>query len=144
MSTQFVYKLACLTSPTEQHYTQYKKSMRKYIWEGKKPKIAYDTLISSVPDGGMKLVDLEHKDNALKIQWIKRIKKNDSLSNIAYHFLPKIGELIWKCNLHHDDVKRVMPTENFWQNVLRAWCRFNYSEKYDLNSILHSILWFNS
>ena len=129
MSSQFVYKLACLRSPTKVQYDRYKKSIRKYIWEGKNPKIAYDTLISNVSNGGMKLVDLEHKDNALKIQWIKRIKINESLSNIAYYFLPKIGDLLWKCNLHYNDVKNIMPKDNFWQDVLSAWCKYNFSEK---------------
>ncbi len=144
MSSQFVYKLACLTSPTELQYNRYKKSIRHYIWNGKNPKISYNTLISSIPDGGMKLVDLEHKNNALKIQWIKRIKDNISLANLAYYFLPKIGELIWKCNLHYNDVKSIMPKENFWQNVLIAWCKFNFSKKLELNSILNSIIWLNS
>ncbi len=144
MSSQFVYKLACLSSPTKVQYDRYKNCVKNFIWEGKPSKIAYDTLVSCRTDGGMKLVDLEHKDNALKIQWIKRIKSNGSLANLAYSFLPKIGELLWKCNLHYTDVPKVMPKGNFWQNVLSAWCKYNFSPATELNSVLNSIIWFNS
>ena len=144
MSSQFVYKLACLNSPTNDHYNQYKKTIRNFIWEGKNPKIAYSTLISSISEGGVKLVDLERKDKALKIQWIKRIKTNNSLANLAYYFLPDIGELLWQCNLHPADVKSIMPKENFWQNVLSAWCTYNFSIASNLNSVLNSLLWYNS
>ncbi len=92
----------------------------------------------------MKLVDLEHKDNALKIQWIKRIKSNESLSNIAYYFLPNIGDMIWKCNLHYNDVANIMPKDSFWQNVLSAWCKYNFSNKIDIRAILESVIWYNS
>ncbi len=144
MSSQFVYKLACLNSPNEDQYNRYKTSVRNFVWEGKTPKIAYSTLTSGIDDGGVKLVDLEHKDNALKIQWIKRIQKNESLANLAYYFFPQIGEFIWKCNLQHEDVKTIMPKESFWRDVLSAWCKFNFSPKLDLESVLNSIIWFNS
>ena len=62
MASQFVYKLSCLNSPTEDQHKEYKARTREYLWDEKAPKIAYDTLTSSIEHGGFKLIDLKKKD----------------------------------------------------------------------------------
>ena len=144
MSSQFVYKLACLDSPSDSLCDNYKKKITQYIWEGKSPKIAYNTLICSRPEGGLKLVDIKKKDKSMKIKWISRLKHSESLASIAYYFLPDIGEKIWECNLCYTDVTKILTKHSFWRDVLMSWCSYNYQQKTDLNAILNSIIWFNS
>ncbi len=144
MSSLFVFKLSCLDSPSDTQYEKYKEVIRDYIWDGKTPKIAYSTLISPRNQGGLKLVDLQKKDSALKIQWIKRLSKNENLAALAYYFLPKAGELIWECNLHSKDIKHVMLNRGFWYNVLCSWSNHNFSKKTEKNEIMNSIIWYNS
>ena len=144
MSSQLIYKLSCMESPTEEHYKKYKLTTRNYPWDGKNAKIAYNTLTCSIEHGGFKLVDLKKKDAALKIQWVKRITKNKKVAQLAYYFLPGLGEILWECNLHHRHVEGFMPKNNFWYDVLVSWCKFNFIEQEDINSIMNSVIWLNS
>ncbi len=144
MSSQFIYKLVCLESPSTAHYERYKKIIRNYIWEGKTAKIAYETLVAPPKDGGFKLIDLQKKDQALKIQWIRRLEKNEKLAALAYNFLPNVGTLIWQCNLHAKHVIHFMPKRGFWYDVLSSWCAYNFCSKTTINDIINEIVWFNS
>ena len=104
-------------------------------------------MISATKSGGLKLVDLKKKDAAMKIQWIKRIRKNETLSELAYYFLPGLGDKLWECNLKCTDMKHFMTKHSFWHDVLYAWCQYNYqpSEKIeDIEIIMNSIIWLNS
>ncbi len=144
MSSQFVYKLACLNSPAKDICDKYRQKITGYIWEGKTPKIAFSKLTCNREQGGLKLVDLLKKDRSMKIKWISRLKNSESLANIAYYFLPDIGEKVWECNLHPNDVPIILTKESFWRDVLTAWCHHNYECKTDLNAVLKSVIWFNS
>ena len=62
------------------------------MWDGKKSKIAKNTLIQDIDKGGLKLCDYEIKVSALKLTWVKRLTD----SQIAN----------WK----------ILPTEFFGQN----------------------------
>ncbi len=71
-------------------------------------------------DGGLKLIDIRKKDYAIKIQWIKRIKENREIANLAYHFLPNVGEIIWKCNLKDIHLKDISTYDGFWLDVFKS------------------------
>ncbi len=144
MTSQFIYKLSCLNSPTEDQYKEYKQVIRTYLWDERSAKIAYDTLTCSSEHGGFKLIDLKKKDSALKIQWIKRIAENKKLATLAYYFLPGVGDILWKCNLNPVHVTKFMPEHNFWYDVLVSWCKYNYEELDDIDSIMNCIIWLNS
>ncbi len=62
MASQFIYKLSCLNSPTDDQYKEYKQVIRTYLWDEKSAKIAYDILACSPEHGGFKLIDLKKKD----------------------------------------------------------------------------------
>ncbi len=144
MASQFIYKLSCMDSPTEEQYKEYKSITRNYLWDEKSSKIAYDTLTCSQEHGGFKLIDLKKKDSALKIQWIKRIAENKKLASLAYYFLPGLGPMLWKCNLNFKHAAKFMSVQNFWYDVLVSWCKYNFEELENIDSIMNSIIWLNS
>ena len=47
-----------------------------FIWEGKPAKIKRKTIISDISQGGLRIMDFEVMNKALKIAWIKRITEN--------------------------------------------------------------------
>lgn len=47
-----------------------KAMVRAYVWSGKRPKIAYDTLIQKIELGGLRLADLETRVKASYVQWV--------------------------------------------------------------------------
>ena len=145
LASHFVYKLSALRSPTNEQIDEFNKLIINYIWNGKQPKIKFDTLKGKKNQGGLKLVDIEKKDMSLKIQWVNRILKNDTLyTKLVYYFLPKIGPLIWQCNLHKSDIDYLMPRKSFWKDVLIAWCSINFKSPVNLDEIENTILWYNS
>lgn len=57
-------------------FKEIKAMVREYIWCGKKPKIAYDSLIQKTELGGLKLVDFETRVKASSVQWVRRLTTN--------------------------------------------------------------------
>ncbi len=143
-SSQFVYKLSCLSSPSKKHCDQYDKLVKDFIWGERRAKISYDVLQTAKCDGGLKLCNIFKKDLSMKTQWIKRIAENESLSKLAYYFLPKIGDKIWECNIEDKDVSIVMPKPSFWRDVLTAWSKANYSYPSSFEQAYNAVLWYNS
>lgn len=52
---------------------EYSKILQEFIWDGKRSKIAYKTLILPITQGGLKLIDLDTRIQANMLQWIRRI-----------------------------------------------------------------------
>ncbi len=50
--------------------------IHNFIWEGKTAKIAQNTLIKNIDQGGVKLCHYPTKVKALKLSWIKRLYNN--------------------------------------------------------------------
>ncbi len=53
-------------------FKEVKAIISYFIWDGKLSRIAYEVLIQSVGNGGLKLMDIETKVRSLKAVWIKR------------------------------------------------------------------------
>ena len=60
-----------------------------FLWDGKRAKIAKNTLCSLKEDGGIGLANLELKDKALKAQWVFKAALNDYVQNLADVLLKK-------------------------------------------------------
>ena len=73
VTSQFVYKLMSLPTPSEAFFKAYKKIVTDYLWDEEVHSIRYSKLIQNYNDGGLKLVDLELKDKVLKASWVSRI-----------------------------------------------------------------------
>ena len=52
--------------------------------------------------------------------------------------------MIWKCNVKDIHLEAISDYNGFWSDVLKAWCKLNYSRKDNLTDILDSIIWYNS
>ena len=56
---------------------QIQKIQKKFIWNGKKPKIKHTALINEHQDGGLKDVDIEAKMRSLQLGWVRRLFVDD-------------------------------------------------------------------
>lgn len=56
--------------------TEVKKIASSFIWEGKKSKIAYSTIIQPTSGGGLKVMDLESQIKVYLLSWIRKILNN--------------------------------------------------------------------
>ena len=95
-----------------------------FIWEGKPAKIKRKTIISDISQGGLRMMDFEIMNKALKIAWIKRITKN---VHPAWKIIPefaaaKYGDLSFQIKCQYD-IKHfnldILPP--FYHTLLKYW-----------------------
>ena len=68
----YVYLLQVNPSPNEKHINKFHKFIESFLWPGQhtRPKLSLRQLQAQKKNGGLKLVDLRHKDVAIKIDWL--------------------------------------------------------------------------
>ena len=148
----FLHRMMSLPSPHQMFYKIYKNMILDFVWEGKSHKIAYNKLVQDNSRLGLKLVDLQTKELALKATWPVRWMKKAQLFPEQYnwifeHLLIK-DRRVWECNLSKVD-RQGWAGENCISSVLhiwRAWCTYNYNpeEGTNLEGILNANIWANS
>ena len=132
IASLFVHKMMVLPNLTQEFLKQMEESIESFIWNGRKPKIPLKVLQMSKKSGGLKLVNLKRKEQALKLTWINIIKLDEQIANLAYCALCfDIKEEIWWCNLKHTDVDAMFPKcgNKFWLDVLKAWRIFQQARE---------------
>ena len=142
-----VYKMYVLPSLTSGIIKKLDNLVTKYLWNGRKPKIALETLQNSTTYGGLKLVNFKTKEESLKACWIQYLDQNPYLAEIAYtNLCPTLRQEIWKCNISSKDIMKTF-TDSFWREVLLAWEKLNYVPKENINTssqMATQVIWYNS
>lgn len=139
----FVYCLSVLPRLPWVFFDKFTAIIRRFLWNGGRPKIALEKLYTPKEMGGLKLTNLMKKDIALKTQWVAICKDNFSIRNIANQFLPAIGQDLWFCNFSSDHVIHFME-ESFWRDVAYSWAQSYYFMPSNVSQIIAQSLWFNS
>ena len=143
IASLFVYKMMVLPSIPDTIVKKIDNIIRSFLWDHKKAKISYKILQNPKKEGGLNLVNIKNKDKALKTTWPQILKEEQEYSKMVYGFLrcTEIGEDIWRVSLEKTDVKNLKIKNQFWENVLEAWCEYNY---YLDRRIDNQIIWYNS
>ena len=124
----FVYYITVMMDLSPKDVHRINKKIHNFLWKGKKRgRVAFGTLQCAIEDSGLKLINLEAKQDMLKIAQI--FKLENSLFKIMYEALhiKKLCCLIWKCNLSTKDVPRLFTTQSYWVELLRSWSKINYT-----------------
>ena len=145
VSSLFTYRLAVLPKIPTVFISEYNEVVQNFIWKGRKVKIPFKVLQGNKKEGGLRLVDLDIKDKALKVQWVFRVIKDELLRTLAYNMLDnKIGDLIWEVNLNKKDIKFLSKNEGFWIDVFEAWSEWTYEDPKTREHVRNQIIWLNS
>ena len=67
----FVYQMQVQPTITAKYIDRFNNMVIDFIWNGRKPKIKLEILQQLKKQGGLCLVNLESRDNALKVAWVK-------------------------------------------------------------------------
>lgn len=139
-----VYKTLMLPLPDPTICEIIKKKILNFLWDDKPPRIRYTKAILSKIDGGLALVDLGTRNEALKASWIPRIIKNDqsSFAKLMYYNLPVNQPWIWECSIRSTTIQKLFPN-SLWTQLWSAWSYFSYSEPYCRDAVLLQVLWYN-
>ena len=120
------------------------KLIREFLWKGRKPKVALDILHTHKNIGGLKLVNFQAKDMALKIQWISMYFKEEEIRNLANLCLIKeAGECIWIASISPNEIRKYIKS-GFWFDVFKAWQKIIYCKPTICSEIRYQPLWLNS
>ena len=146
MMSKAVYKLLCLNTPEKKVFDRVRKLVLDFIWDGKKAKIAYKTLTRNVAEGGLNLIDLQKKDTALKMTWIKKCEWSENIwVEIANQLMPAKFEDMAQANISVKDAKKIRNLDTcIIKSVVIAWATCNYHEPKEKGEIMQQKLWMNS
>ena len=145
LASQTVYKFLILDTPPEKFFGKCKKLVTDFLWDGKKAKIAYTTLIKSIPLGGLKLTDLRTKEKALKLIWVKKATTSNNIwKSIANTMLPIPLEDMINANITKSDFSKINTSESTISSILSIWCVVSYEIPNSHLEVADQQLWFNS
>ena len=66
--TQYLAKVQTMPKKVEETL---KKTIKNFMWDGRKPSVNIDTLHLPIEQGGVKLLDLKVRNQAIDIMWLK-------------------------------------------------------------------------
>ena len=141
----FMYKFTVLQDIPRRIVMSLEEMGKTFLWKGR-AKIPMNIVQGLKTDGSLGLVNLIKKDEAMKLQWIERIKENKILHAFAQKMLDNsLGNAIWEIQLDKNDFGRIFHWDNFWVNVLRIKIDYDTFNREGDDSIrLDSIIWYNS
>ena len=87
--SQLIFNLTVLTIPTK-YITQINKIIYNFIWN-KTDRIKRKTLINTIENGGLNMIDLESKYKALKASWIPKLLSNEKHCAVLNFYLKRKG-----------------------------------------------------
>lgn len=128
----------------ENIFNELKDIIVKFVWDGRKPKIAYNKLILRYEQGGLKLCDLRTKNKAMKIAWIPKLLTDSQLAKLFEYFLPVPAKLLLQCNINPKHLKRFTIKNQFVKQLLYYWFELSYNVPKTKDQVLQQVIWFNS
>ncbi len=107
-------------------YKRLKKCILHFIWEGKPAKIAYDTMIGPIEEGGLGLLDPDIRMKSLRVKIMKIFLNKENRQewkDRMKYFLNRCGgfnmgnDIIWMKLKEH----MLNGVQELYKVVLRAW-----------------------
>lgn len=125
------------------------KLFYEFVWDGRGDKIKRKVMINDFNDGGLRMLDIESFNKALKCSWIKKYLDDNNKGKWKLFMdmeLECFGKLLLTCNLSKKDfLTRVEARDPFFREIINVWTEVNFEPL--LKSIEHfnsQILWLNS
>ncbi len=122
----YVLYVACMPLWAEKRL---KKCFTEFLWEGKPPRIAYDTLIGVVEKGGLGLIDVAQRKKCLRVKLVKKFldEKIDTVwKKTMLYFLNKCGNFNLGESILWMKTKNWMwkDVPDFYKEQMSAWGEF--------------------
>ena len=142
VASLYVYRMAVLPRIPSKIVKVFEDLVTKFVWNGGKPKIAKKILQAPKRLGGLKLINLEYRDIAIKCTWPQILENENNYAKTVYKTIIQTFEVnIWRATLHWNDVCQINIGNKFWNDVLWCWAKFNFSQNSEPQ---YQIIWFNS
>lgn len=125
--------------------TEVKKIASAFLWEGKKPKVAYSTLIMPIQDGGLKLLDLESRIKTNHLIWVKRIINNPDGSSAQFiRGMTGVDNLAVIFGAKRiAKPKYITPVSQFYAQMMRTWTMAHDFPPENEQEVREEVIWDN-
>ena len=142
--SKLIYNASVLAIP-EHFIKETEKLIFDFIWGGKPAKIKKSTIIGEKKQGGLKMIDFNIMNKALKVAWIPRLQTR---SDASWKIIPEAAlenlggiSFLSQCNY---DVKLLQLNNlpDFYSDILKYWqnTRFAFQKN---TSPRNEIIWNN-
>lgn len=123
---------------------EYRKIVTRFIWNDKKPKIVYASLIKPVKAGGLHLIDLESRITANFIQWVRRLTRDQALNTrFSMSSILKVENVTRLLEGKDPKLFKSFSGNNFYSALLTTWARFRCFPPESESAIRREPLWSN-
>ena len=145
VASQLIYKMTVLSNIPDTIIKNIYNEITRFIWNGRRSKISISDLQSNKRQGGLNLVNIKHREAAIKCTWVQILEEDTKAANLAYNEIDRIiTSDVWRANLNIRDIEKCFPHTNmFWRDVLKAWSLINY-QKCEEADPWGQIIWYNS
>ena len=143
VASQFVYKQMVLPNMPSNIIKCIDNSIRNFIWNGGKSKIAYQILQNPKDLGGVNLVNIRSREIALKASWPQILSYENQYQLIVYSIMrcSRLGNDIWRCSLLDEDIHKMKFDRGFWRDILECWSKYNFLHNFRVEN---QVIWYNS
>ena len=145
LASQLVYILTPL--PTQQKaLEEINRALYTFLLDGRGDKIKRTEMINDYEKGGLKMLDIQIFNRALKSIWIQKYLDDNNTGKwklIFYFYLSKQGgKHLFSGKLRTKDVQNLGLGNEFLIEILCIWAEINFQET--LCDFQNSPLWYNS
>ena len=145
LASQLVYILSPLPTPSG-YLKEINSLLYRFLWNGKCDKIKRTHMINDYTKGGLKMLDIQSFNNAVKAKWVQRYldPNNKGKWKLFTDFF--LGNhhatALFLGNLKPEDVATLEIEDPFTKELVEAWCRINLNCK--PISFSSTSIWYNS
>ena len=144
-ASQLVYIMSPLPS-SQSYLKEIHQILYNFLWDGRGDKIKRSVILNEYKDGGLKMLDIQSFNDALKAKWVQKYLDDNNQAKWKFffdYFTEKHGgKLILTGNLNQADVAALNIQDNFTKEVIEIWSNLNYEE--NPTYIGNSPIWYNS
>lgn len=139
----FQYPCAYIYTPP-QVFKEFKSIISTFIWDNKKAKIAYNSLILPVAEGGLNLIDLEMRTQAALIQMLRRIlaKPNTGAAAFLRQTL-EVEDLNEEFRTKPMQIHRSIKNLPYYHSIIKLWFKFHPFYPTNETEIRQEAIWDN-
>ena len=139
----FVYPITLIDTPAA-ILEEIDKTITRFLWSGKKPKIAKKVLQNRIANGGLKLPDIKIKAKAWGLSWLQRAIKNPDKTWVKIQDA-NINDIkfidLLKCT--HPSNNLMTRLSKFYQNIINNWSKIRSINFENATSVSSQMLWYN-
>ena len=145
LASQLVYILSPLPTPSG-YLKEINSLLYKFLWDGKGDKIKRTEMINDYTKGGLKMLDIQSFNNALKAKWVQRYLDPNNKGKwkllLDFFLHNHAATALFSGNLKPEDVATLEIEDPFTKELIESWCRLKFN--HNPPSLSRMSIWYNS